>query len=147
MSLSGSGLQTPGKEVRIERVAQTNTTFIQAHEAFCETCPDPQQVTEVLAELGFSLDFQMDAIIPAKYSATAPLPAQYHYKTHDGCEIIYLAGKDRPEQGQILPKHASRFWAYSGAHPMLYQQVLQVLASTWSFAWDEVQPSSSQSVA
>ena len=29
--------------------------------------------------------------------------------------IIYLAGEDTPEEGERLPPHKSRFWAYPGS--------------------------------
>ena len=101
-------------------------------EAFCTTCPPPQEVSALLATLGFTLAFQMqeqDALVhlPA-------LPAQYHYKK-DGCgtEVIYLAGRDTPLEGEVFPFHASRFWLYAGADAQAFQRTLSLLALRYQF--------------
>ncbi len=103
--------------------------------AFCSTCPDPADVTRILAELGFRLTFHM----PAKGPAFERIPAQYHYRLDgDGCEVIYLAGKDLPDEGERFPKHQSRFWVYGGADLSVVERVTQTLAARWSFTWQSL---------
>src|SRR5436305_461002 len=80
-------------------------------QAFCATCPSAEEVSTLLATLGFSLDFQLDA----QYTSQLPLlPAQYHYQDVCGTEVIYLAGRDVALDGEQFPPHASRFWLYAG---------------------------------
>src|SRR5947209_19330654 len=85
--------------------------------AFCATCPALEDVTALLARLGFHLGFHMDEQHDHTYELP-PLAAQYHYKDAHGTEVIYLAGRDYPlnDDGSILPPHASRFWLYLGAN-------------------------------
>src|SRR5712691_1546544 len=84
-------------------------------QAFCATCQAAQDVTALLARLGFLLAFQMDEQ-PDHTSQLPPLPAQYHYKDEtSGTEVIYLAGRDTPLEREVFPSHASRFWLYAGA--------------------------------
>ena len=101
-------------------------------EAFCTTCPPAEEVSALLSTLGFTLAFQMqeqDALVhlPA-------LPAQYHYKK-DGCgtEVIYLAGRDTPLEGEVFPFHASRFWLYAGADAQAFQLALSTLVHSYHF--------------
>src|SRR5258708_27483403 len=77
-------------------------------EAFCATCPPAEDVTALLAKLGFHLDFHMDDQRDHKYELP-PLAAQYHYKDAHGTEVIYLAGRAFPmnDDGVALPYHAS----------------------------------------
>jgi hypothetical protein len=49
-------------------------------EAFCLSCPVPEEVTTLLEHMGMRLDFQMDAFLPRSYSGLAQLPAQFHYE-------------------------------------------------------------------
>jgi hypothetical protein len=112
---------------------------------FCATCPSANDVTEVLAPLGFTLVFQMKAD-PARASTNLPpLPAQYHYEGPRGTSVIYLAGKDIPMLGDEgdepagdrplpYPEHGSRFWiAAPDAHAVLL--VLRVLARLGLLKW------------
>jgi hypothetical protein len=109
---------------------------VQELEAFCHTCPTPQEVTTCLHTMGFTLVFQMLAYIPPASSAVAPLPAQFHYERPDGMSIIYLAGQDRADEAEErLPPHASRWWAYAGADPDVFSRVTHALAVTWSCSW------------
>ena len=105
-------------------------------EAFCATCPPAEDVTELLAKLGFHLDFQMDEQRDHPYELP-PLAAQYHYKDTSGTEVIYLAGRDFPmnEDGCTLPPHASRFWLYAGADAQAFQLAACTLALQWRLAW------------
>src|SRR5579884_542262 len=104
-------------------------------DAFCQTCPNPADVTALLEPLGFRLVFQMEAVqYPA--SAHAPdLPAQYHYQNTFGTEVIYLAGQDSPFEGERFPPHASRFWLSPGADLLAYRRVARLLAVAWSLTW------------
>lgn len=111
----------------------------QELQAFCHTCPTPQEVTTYLRTLDFRLDFHLPAFIPSACSAVAPLPAQFHYQRPDGISIIYLAGQDHAgEEGERLPPHASRWWAYTGADPDAFSRVTNALALQWSFTWRRV---------
>ncbi len=105
-------------------------------EAFCATCPAPEDVTTLLVKLGFHLDFQMGEQRDHQYELP-PLPAQYHYKDASGTEVIYLAGRDYPlnEDGYSLPPHASRFWLYAGADAQAFQLAAATLALHWQLAW------------
>ena len=105
-------------------------------EAFCQVCPPPQEVSALLATLGFTLAFHMDAV-QSPCAEVPSLPAQYHYKK-DGCgtELIYLAGRDTPlEEGEVFPFHASRFWLYAGADAQAFQRALSTLALRYQFTW------------
>ena len=106
-------------------------------EAFCSTCPAAEDVTALLARLGFRLEFQMDEQRDHT-SQLPPLPAQYHYKADaHGTEVIYLAGRDFPmnEDGCTLPFHASRFWLYPGADVQAFQLAISTLALSYGFVW------------
>jgi hypothetical protein len=37
-------------------------------EAFCHSCPDPEEVKTILKQLGLHLDFHMEAFAPPMYS-------------------------------------------------------------------------------
>jgi hypothetical protein len=102
--------------------------------AFCPTCPPAEDVTALLAALGFHLDFQLDAQ-RSHTSPLPPLPAQYHYKDTCGTEVIYLAGRDLALDGQSLPPHASRFWLYAGADKEAFTWVLTTLAQRYRLVW------------
>jgi hypothetical protein len=105
-------------------------------EAFCLSCPAPEQVITFLERLGMRLDFQMDAFLPPAYSDLAQLPAQFHFEDASGMSIIYLAGEDMaPEDGEHLPPHKSRFWAYPGTDAHLFGWVTLSVALQWSFTW------------
>lgn len=117
----------------------------QELQAFCRTCPTPQEVTEFLRTMDFRLDFHLPAFIPSACSAVAPLPAQYHYQRPDGMNIIYLAGQDSAgEKGERLPRHASRWWAYTGADPGAFSRVTHALSLQWSFTWRHASPLQAQ---
>ena len=105
-------------------------------EAFCTTCPPPQDVTALLAKLGFHLEFQMDEQRDHQYELP-PLPAQFHFKDTHGTEVIYLVGRDFPlnDDGESLPSHASRFWLYIGADAQASQLVASTLTLRWGFTW------------
>ncbi len=104
-------------------------------EAFCMTCPSERDVTRTLRTLGFDLTFQMPARIYPAYSATPPLPAQYHYSDAHGTEVIYLAGHDADLDGRRFPAHQSRFWLYPGSDPLATGRAMGLLAHTWAFTW------------
>lgn len=105
-------------------------------EGFCPTCPPPQDVTALLAKMGFRLTFQMEAQDDLKAVVHLPaLPAQYHYKDACGTEVIYLAGHDTALEGEVLPLHASRFWLYPGADGSAFQLARSILALSYQFNW------------
>jgi hypothetical protein len=112
-------------------------------EAFCLSCPAPEEVTIFLERLGLRLDFQLDAFLPPTYSGLAQLPAQFHFEDASGMSIIYLSGEDSAtEDGERLPPHKSRFWAYPGADAHVYGRITRSMALQWSFTWQR--PVSSQ---
>jgi hypothetical protein len=104
-------------------------------EAFCTTCPPAEEVSALLATLGFTLAFHMDAV-QSPCAEVPPLPAQYHYKK-DACgtEVIYLAGRDTPLEGEVFPFHASRFWLYTGADAQAFQLAMSTFALRYQFTW------------
>jgi hypothetical protein len=106
-------------------------------EAFCTTCPPAEEVSALLATLGFTLSFQMQEQDDLHTLVHLPaLPAQYHYKK-DACgtEVIYLAGRDTPLEGEVFPFHASRFWLYAGADAQAFQLAMSTLAFRYQFTW------------
>jgi hypothetical protein len=106
---------------------------IEELEAFCSSCPAPNDVEAALQNFGLSLTFTMKAVI--RRTAQVSIPAQYHFEGPDGTEILYLAGRDVGD-GQIrLPRHRSRFWAIPGADPERYRQVTAALAIQWALHW------------
>ena len=112
-------------------------------EAFCLSCPAPEEVTTFLERLGMRLDFQLGAFLPPTYSGLAQLPAQFHFEDASGMSIIYLAGEDSAtEDGERLPPHESRFWAYAGADAHVFGRITRSVALQWSFTWQR--PTSSQ---
>jgi hypothetical protein len=117
-------------------MSQQGTAQPPELEAFCTTCPPVEEVSALLANLGFTLAFHMDAV-QSPCAAVPPLPAQYHYKK-DACgtEVIYLAGRDTPlEDGEVFPFHASRFWLYAGADVQAFQLAMSTLALNYQFTW------------
>jgi hypothetical protein len=105
-------------------------------EAFCHSCPDPQEVITFLKHMGLRLDFQMEDFAPPEYSLLAQLPAQFHFTDDSGMSLIYLAGEDSAtEEGERLPVHKSRFWAYAGADVQRFEWISQQVALRWSFTW------------
>jgi len=114
-------------------------------EAFCPFCPTPEEVTTILERLGLRLDFQLDAFLPPTYSGLAQLPAQFHFEDASGMSIIYLAGEDSAtEDGERLPPHKSRFWAYPGADAHVFGQITRSVALQWSFTWQRHTSSQTQ---
>ncbi|GCE18678.1 hypothetical protein [Dictyobacter kobayashii] len=113
-------------------------------EGFCQTCPDPQEVAAMLEPLGLSLQFQ--SAVSISYSAPY-LPAQYHYQGAQGTEVIFLAGKDTPENGTRFPPHRSRWWIYRGASHYAFNLVAQEIAARWGIDWLDNQESAQHSVA
>lgn len=106
-------------------------------EAFCLECPPDNEVTALLAGLGFHLVFEMPAQIYPEHANTPDLPAQYHYRDQHGTELIYLAGKDSNEQDKPhLPQHASRWWLYPGSSQYSYNLAMQTLSSKWKMKWE-----------
>jgi len=103
--------------------------------AFCQFCPDADEVTEVLQMLGFRLTFQMGVVKSPASLKLPPLPAQYHYRDAYGNEVIYLAGQEKDEEGEQAPSHASRFWFSSGADRVACERVARVLTRRWSLTW------------
>lgn len=112
-------------------------------EAFCQTRPDPERVTQLLKQLGFHLDFSMPEC-NYSYGQTPTLPAQYHYEDGQGTQAIYLAGRDANTDEIFLPPHASRFWLYAGRNIDRYQLVRQILASWWQLPWQPVASSAEE---
>jgi hypothetical protein len=105
-------------------------------EAFCSSCPEPQEVIMFLKQLSMRLDFQMEAFLPPVYSPLAQLPAQFHFADDSGTSLIYLAGEDSAtEDGERLPTHKSRFWAYAGTDAQRFEWISQQVALRWSFTW------------
>jgi hypothetical protein len=105
-------------------------------EAFCHSCPEPQEVITFLTQLGLRLDFHMEAFLPPEYSPLAQLPTQFHFADESGMSLIYLAGEDSAlEEGERLPVHKSRFWSYAGADVQRFEQITQLVALRWSFTW------------
>ena len=105
-------------------------------ETFCPSCPASEEVTTFLEHLGMRLDFQMEAFPPSISSGLALLPAQFHFEEASGISIIYLAGEDSPvDDGEHLPHHKSRFWAYPGADAHVFGQITRSVALQWSFSW------------
>lgn len=117
-------------------------------ESFCLSCPAPEEVTAFLAQLGLRLVFQMEAFLPPAYSELARLPAQFHYEHASGMSLIYLAGEDSaPEDGQRLPAHQSRFWAYPGADALVFGWITRSMARRWSFTWRQAPSSQAHTCA
>jgi hypothetical protein len=102
--------------------------------AFCATCPSPQEVSALLAKLGFHLAFQMEEQRDHSYELP-PLPAQFHFKDACGTELLYLAGRDTSLDGEVYPRHASRFWLYAGADPQAFQRARSILVLVFQFIW------------
>ncbi|GCE26406.1 hypothetical protein KDA_18900 [Dictyobacter alpinus] len=119
-------------------------TQTQTLEGYSLTCPDPQEVTALLQPLAFTLHFQIAA---KSFQYSAALPAQYHFRDEHGTEVIYLAGKDTPEDRIPLPAHQSRWWIYMGASEEAFHQVSRVIAARWFIAWLGGQPATHHSVA
>jgi hypothetical protein len=108
----------------------------EVREAFCLSCPEPQEVTTFLKNLGLRLDFQLEAFAPPVYSPLLALPAQFHFADESGMSLIYLAGEDSAtEEGERLPVHKSRFWAYAGADTRRFERIMHLVALQWSFTW------------
>jgi hypothetical protein len=102
-------------------------------EAFCSICPSAEEVSALLATLGFTLSFQMQEQDALVHLPT--LPAQYHYKDTCGTEVIYLAGRDTPLEGEVFPFHASRFWLSTGADAQAFQRAKSTLVLRYQFTW------------
>ncbi len=113
----------------------TSITRDPGAEAFCTTCPGPEELTSLLQRFGFHLTFQMEVIIYPTYTQLPPLPAQYHYRDEHGTEVIYLYGHDTDLDGLLLPVHDSRFWIYPGRDERAYHHIAQGLATRWAFTW------------
>jgi hypothetical protein len=108
----------------------------EEREAFCHSCPDPEEVKTFLKQFGLRLDFQMEACAPPLHSELSALPAQFHFADDSGMSLIYLAGEDTTmEVGERLPIHKSRFWAYGGAAKECFERITQLVALRWSFTW------------
>lgn len=106
--------------------------------AFCATCPPAEAVADLLDALGFSLTFSMGEQSEPAYMNIASLPPQYHYREPEhGTEVIYLAGQDASQDGELFPPHASRFWVHPGSSAQATQQAAQLLEQTWPLAWIE----------
>src|SRR5215471_17198966 len=106
--------------------------------AFCATCPAPEAVTAFLQELGLRLDFQLGAVHYAAYQHLPDLPAQYHYRSPQGDEVLYLAGQDSPLDGERFPRHASRFWVYPGSDAQTFRRLILALSACWLLTWQRL---------
>ncbi len=106
--------------------------------AFCAVQPTSEEVSALLAKLGFHLTFEM-AEQRSDRLLLPPLPAQYHYEDKAGTEVIYLAGRDYPlyeEDGaHDYPVHASRFWLACGSDRQAFNLVTNTLSLTWGLVW------------
>jgi hypothetical protein len=111
--------------------------------AFCATCPQPADVSNVLTSLGCVLAFTMQAEDEGAYMHLPPLPAQFHFEGPGGLHVIYLAGPDIALDGENFPEHKSRFWLYSGHDQAVFQQVSSKLSVRWSLSWQRGGSSSS----
>lgn len=111
--------------------------------AFCATCPQPADVSNVLASLGCSLAFTMPAEDEGAYMDLPPLPAQFHYEGPAGIHVIYLAGPDIALDGECFPAHQSRFWLSGDHNQAAIQQVASILALRWLLKWQRSGSSSS----
>jgi hypothetical protein len=111
--------------------------------AFCATCPQPLDVSNVLASQDCSLAFSMPAEDDGVYMDLPPLPAQFHYEGPGNLREIYLAGPDTALDGERFPAHRSRFWLYGDHTQAAFQQVASVLAVRWSLTWQRSSSSSS----
>ena len=111
--------------------------------AFCATCPQPVDVSNVLVSLGCVLAFSMPAEHEGAYMHLPPLPAQFHYGGPGGLRVIYLAGPDIALDGECFPEHESRFWLYGDHNQTAFQQVASALSVRWSLSWQHSGSSSS----
>ena len=103
--------------------------------AFCATCPQPTDVSNLLASQGCSLAFSMPAEDEGAYMDLPPLPAQFHYEGPGGVRVIYLAGPDVALDGERFPAHQSRFWLYGDHDQAAFGQIASVLSVRWSLTW------------
>ena len=110
-------------------------TTEEALEAFCPTCPNAEEVTRMLHNVGFELVFYMGHDASPLYEQLPTLPAQFHFSDSVGTEVIFLAGKDTDLDGGQLPEHASRFWLYLGADRAAHHRIAALLSVRWSFTW------------
>ena len=113
-------------------------TATQTLSTFCATCPAPETVTAFLHGLGLRLDFQLGAVHYAAYQQLPDLPAQYHYRSPGGDEVLYLAGQDSPLDGERFPRHASRFWAYAGSDAQAFRRLISALSARWLLTWQRL---------
>jgi hypothetical protein len=111
--------------------------------AFCATCPQPTDVTNVLANLGCVLSFTMPAEDEGAYIDLPPLPAQFHYEGPGSLRVIYLAGPDVALDGERFPEHGSRFWLSGDHDQAAFQQIASKLSVRWSLRWQRSGSSSS----
>ena len=103
--------------------------------AFGATCPRIEDVTDILADLGLGLVFQLSAF---RATSNAPaLAAQYHFQGCKGAEVLFLAGKDTAMDGARFPAHASRWWVFPGADPVAYRQIVQTLSERYALTWQQ----------
>ena len=111
--------------------------------AFCATCPEPTDVSKVLAGLSCSLAFSMPAEDEGAYMDLPPLPSQFHYEGPGSLRVIYLAGPDIALDGERFPEHESRFWLYGDHTQAALQQVASKLSVRWQLTWQRSGSSSS----
>jgi hypothetical protein len=119
---------------------QTHTKPI-ALDTFCQSCPSADEVTAFLAKQGFDLVLHLGPSAPrCRYRGCGPtLPDQYHYRDRFNTDVIYLAGKDIPEEQERLPAHASRWWLYPGGNHDAYTSIKGLLALQWGLHWHPTQ--------
>ena len=89
-------------------------------EAFCQSCPAPEEVITCLKQLGIRLDFQMDAFLPPVYSLLTQLPAQFHF---EGQAVLYNL---RPFPRKLHRKRAQNM------HNRAVLLILQILDTLWN---------------
>jgi hypothetical protein len=121
----------------------STTSAAQALTAFCASCPAPEAIAAFLQGLGLRLDFQLGAVHYAAYQQLPDLPAQYHYRSPGGDEVLYLAGQDTPLGGERFPRHASRFWAYAGSDAQGFGRLISALSARWLLTWQRLDHDSS----
>ncbi len=112
--------------------------------AFCQTCPDANEVARFLQSLGFHLDFSLPAEERSASIDLPPLPAQFHFEDEVGTRVEFLAGidtsclDDDEFSGPVVsryPIHASRFWLTSGGQELAMRRTQEQLAQRWNLAW------------
>ncbi len=104
--------------------------------AYATRLISPNEVAALLEREGLRLNISM----PACKKRWGWLPAQYHYSSKDGTEVIWLAGPDPEARGQdpTAPVHHSRFWLYISRRDPTNRRAEQIrarLSDTFQLDW------------